>query len=104
MRTRLAEDISLEEPAAEAKLSLFHFARMFKHSVGVPPRAHLTRLRMERACALLENTDLSVAEIAFEVGYSSNQVLARVFVKHQHMNPTDYPRAVRDPVCSFAPH
>lgn len=102
MRARLAEDISLDELATEVRLSPFHFARMFKQSVGVPPRVYLTRLRVERACELLELTDLPVTEIAHEVGYSSNQVLARVFVKHQHMSPTDYRRAVRDPVRSIA--
>lgn len=98
MRARLSEDISLDDLAAEAQLSPFHFARMFKQSVGVPPRVHLTRLRVERACELLEQTDLPVTEIAFEVGYSSNQVLARVFLKHRRMSPSDYRRAVRDPV------
>ena len=102
IRARLSEDISLDELAAEARLSPFHFARMFKQSVGVPPRVYLTRLRMERACELLETTDLTVTEIAYEVGYSSNQVLARVFIKHGHMSPTDYRRAVRDPVRSIA--
>jgi AraC family transcriptional regulator len=100
MQERLSEDISLDELAAEAQLSPFHFARMFKESVGVPPRVHLTRLRLERACELLETTDLPVTEIAFEVGYSSNQVLARLFVKHRHVTPSDYRRAVRDPVLS----
>jgi AraC family transcriptional regulator len=97
MRARLSDDVSLDELAAEAQLSPFHFARMFKQSVGVPPRVHLTRLRIERACDLLEMTDLPVTEIAFEVGYSSNQVLARVFLKHRRMSPSDYRRAVRDP-------
>lgn len=101
MRTRLSEDISLDELAAEARLSPFHFARMFKQSMGVPPRIYLTRLRVERACELLEMTDLPVTEIAFEVGYSTNQVLARVFLKYRHMSPTDYRRAVRDPVRSI---
>ena len=102
LRARLSEDISLDELAAEARLSPFHFARMFKQSVGVPPRVYLTRLRVERACELLEKTDLPVTEIAYEVGYSSNQVLARVFVKYRNMSPTDYRRAVRDPVRSIA--
>src|SRR5690606_20610731 len=104
MRARLSEDISLDELAAEARLSPYHFARMFKQSVGVPPRVYLTRLRMERSCELLEMTDLPVTEIALEVGYSSNQVLARVFFKHRHMSPSDYRRAVRDPVRSNAQH
>src|SRR5690606_24704554 len=96
LQERLSEDISLDELAAEARLSPFHFARMFKQSLGVPPRVYLTRLRMEKASELLEHTDLSVTEIAQEVGYSSNQVLARVFFKHQHLSPTDYRRSVRD--------
>ena len=98
MRARLSEDITLDELAAEAQLSPFHFARMFKQGVGVPPRVYLTQLRMERACELLEKTDLPITEIALEVGYSSNQVLARVFTKHQHMSPSEYRRAMRVPV------
>lgn len=102
MRERMAEDISLDELAAEAQLSTFHFARMFKQSVGMPPRVYLTRLRMEKACELLEHTSLPITEIAYEVGYSSNQVLARVFTKHMRVSPSDYRRAVRDPTQTVA--
>lgn len=98
MQARLAEDISLDKLATEARLSPFHFARMFKESVGVPPRVHLTRLRMEKACDLLKNTSLSITEIALEVGYSSNQVLARVFLKHHQISPSEYRRVTREPV------
>ncbi|EAQ25573.1 AraC family transcriptional regulator [Roseovarius sp. 217] len=101
MHMRLSEDISLDELAAEVHLSPFHFARMFKQSLGVPPRVYLTQLRMEKTCELLEQTDLSVTEIALEVGYSSNQVLARVFLKKRHMSPSEYRRSVRAPVRSF---
>lgn len=94
---RLAEDISLVELAAEVKLSPFHFARMFKQSVGVPPRVFLTQLRVDKACELLRYSDLPVTEIAFEVGYSSSQVLARVFLKHRNTTPTDYRREHRKP-------
>lgn len=102
MHARLAEDLSLDELAVEARLSPFHFARMFKQSFGVPPRAYLTRLRLEKACELLEQTDIPITEIALEVGYSSNQVLARVFAKHRGLSPSDYRRAVRDPNRIFA--
>jgi len=98
MHARLSEDISLDELAAEARLSPFHFARMFKQSLGVPPRVYLTRLRVEKACELLEQTDLSITQIALDVGYSSNQVLARVFLKHMRLSPSDYRKAVRGPV------
>ena len=96
LRARLSEDISLNELAAEARLSPYHFARMFKQSVGVTARVYLPQLRMEKACELLEKTDLPITAIAQEVGYSSNQVLARIFTKYQRMTPTDYRRVVRD--------
>lgn len=95
MHGRLSDDLSLEDLAAEAQLSPFHFARMFKQSIGVPPRVYLTRIRMEKACELLEKTDLPVTEIAFEVGYGSSQAFARVFGKERHMSPTSYRHAVR---------
>lgn len=95
MRARLAEDVSLDELAFEARLSPFHFARMFKQSVGLPPRVYLTRLRMEKTCELLERTDLAIAEIASNVGYSSSRVLARVFLKQQGITTTAYRQAVR---------
>ena len=98
MRAQLSDDISLDDLAAEAQLSPFHFARMFKQSLGVPPRVYLTRLRVEKACELLEQTDLPITQVALEVGYSSNQVLARVFLKQMRLSPSDYRRAVRDPV------
>jgi len=103
MQARLSEDITLDELAAEAQLSPFHFSRMFKQSFGVPPRVHLTRLRVEKACELLEHTDFPVTEVALEVGYSSNQVLARIFLKHRQVTPSGYRRAVRDPLRRIAP-
>ncbi|WP_248307165.1 AraC family transcriptional regulator [Devosia sp. 1635] len=101
LRARISEDISLDELAAEVRLSRFHFARMFKQSIGVPPRVYLTIMRMEKACELLETTDEPITEIAFDVGYSSNQVFARVFQKHRHMSPSEYRRAVRDPLAQL---
>lgn len=98
LRSKIDQDISLEELASEARLSTFHFARMFKRSVGVPPRVYFTQLRMEKASELLETTDLSITEIALEVGYSSSQVFARVFLKYKRVSPSEYRKRVRDPV------
>jgi AraC family transcriptional regulator len=94
MHTRMSEDLSLDELAVEAGLSVYHFARMFKQSVGVPPRVYLTQLRMEKAIELLRSTELSISEFGQEVGYSSGQVLARIFLKHHHRSPTSYRNAV----------
>lgn len=80
-----------------ARLLPFHFARMSRHSTCVPPRVCLTRLRVQKTRELLQPPDFPVTEIAHKAGYSSNQPLARVFLKHRRKSPTDYRRAVRDP-------
>lgn len=95
MGARLSEDISLAELATEARLSPFHFSRMFKYSFGVPPRVYLTQMRIEKACKLLVLTDLPITDIALNIGYSSSQALSRVFSKYLQMSPSVYRQASR---------
>jgi AraC family transcriptional regulator len=64
MHAHLAEELPLEELAAAAYLSPFHFARLFKKLTGLPPHAYLAALRIERARMLLATTDTSMTEIA----------------------------------------
>src|SRR3954468_18033991 len=56
-----------------------HFARSFKQAFGVPPHRYLLTRRIERATALLRETDLSITEIAFRTGWSSLGTFGRTF-------------------------
>ena len=56
-----------------------HFARSFKEAFGVPPHRYLLTRRIERATALLRDTDLPVIEIAFEAGWNSLGTFGRTF-------------------------
>ena len=56
-----------------------HFARSFKAAFGVPPHRYLLTRRVERATALLRDTDLSVTEIAFDAGWESLGTFGRTF-------------------------
>ena len=56
-----------------------HFARSFRQAFGVPPHRYLLTRRIERATALLRDTDLSVTEIAFETGWESLGTFGRTF-------------------------
>lgn len=88
LQTQSSEQLSLTMLAREVGLSPFHFARAFKQSIGVPPHRYRTRLRLEKACHLLEMTNASVTDIAFAVGYETSQALARVFGREFGTTPT----------------
>jgi|SRR5580700_209391 AraC-like DNA-binding protein len=79
IEAHLGESIELAEIAAIAGLSVFHFARQFKHSAGVTPHYYLVSRRVERAKELLAGTDLSLSAIAFAAGFSDQSHLTRHF-------------------------
>ena len=56
-----------------------HFARSFRHAFGVPPHRYLLTRRIERATALLRDTDLPITEIAFQTGWESLGTFGRTF-------------------------
>jgi transcriptional regulator GlxA family with amidase domain len=60
-------------------VSQAHFARSFKEAFGVPPHRYLLTRRVERAKALLRDTDLPIIEIAFQTGWESLGTFGRTF-------------------------
>jgi AraC-like DNA-binding protein len=56
-----------------------HFARSFKEAFGVPPHRYLLTRRIERAKAMLRDTDLAVTDIAFQTGWQSLGTFGRIF-------------------------
>lgn len=73
------EDWPVERLAAVSGVSAAHFARSFKEAFGAPPHRYLLTRRLERAKALLRDTDLPIIEIAFQTGWSSLGTFGRVF-------------------------
>jgi AraC-like DNA-binding protein/PAS domain-containing protein len=77
--SHLQENITLEALAEIAQLSVHHFARAFRQTVGVPPHSYIVRRRVEHAGELLRNTDLPLSEIAVASGFADQSHLARHF-------------------------
>src|SRR5580765_4321735 len=65
--------------ARVSHVSEAHFARSFKEAFGVPPHRYLLTRRIERATALLRDTDLAITEIAFQTGWNSLGTFGRTF-------------------------
>src|ERR1700755_3220653 len=73
------EEWPVSRLAKVSGVSKAHFARSFKDAFGVPPHRYLLTRRIERAKALLRDTDLPVTEVAFQTGWSSLGTFARPF-------------------------
>lgn len=84
----LDENIGLEVLAGLAGLSVHHFARAFRRSVGAPPHGYVLRRRIERACEMLKRTDQPLSEIALAVGFSDHSHFARHFRRHVGVSPS----------------
>ncbi|MDQ2735821.1 MAG: AraC family transcriptional regulator, partial [Pseudomonadota bacterium] len=65
--------------ARVSHVSEAHFARSFKQAFGVPPHRYLLTRRIERATALLRDTELSITEVAFDTGWESLGTFGRTF-------------------------
>ena len=85
-----AEPIGVAELAAAAGLSRAHFSRAFSRTFGESPKAYLMTRRLERAAALLRNTDRSVSEICLEVGLVGLGSFTTSFKRHFGKTPTEY--------------
>ncbi|HEY3106597.1 MAG TPA: helix-turn-helix transcriptional regulator [Gaiellaceae bacterium] len=87
---RYFDPLSVDDLARAAKLSRAHFSREFRRTFGESPHAYLLTRRLERAAALLRNTDRSVADICFAVGLQSVGSFTTSFTRTYGMSPTEY--------------
>ena len=79
IEAHLAEDLSIATLAGIANRSLHHFSEAFRQSTGVPPHRFVLFRRLERAKVLLLSTDMTIIQIAFAVGFSSQSHFALKF-------------------------
>jgi len=93
--------LDVDDLAAAAGLSRAHFSREFKRAFGESPHAYLLTRRLERAAALLRNTDRSVADVCLSVGLQSIGSFTTSFTRTFGLSPTAY-RAKFPPAASSA--
>jgi AraC family transcriptional regulator len=92
----LAEDISLTTLAGLVDLSLYHFARAFRQSFGLPPHRYHMERRMDRARSLLRRSAFSVTQIGSQIGFRETSSFTRAYRKFAGMTPSKYRRSLED--------
>lgn len=84
------ESLTLNRIADIAHGSPYHLQRSFKRVKGMTPSEYVQRLRIEKACSLLESSELTVADIGLAVGFSSTPYFMTLFKMKMGITPMGY--------------
>ncbi len=95
MRAHLAQPIRLDELAALAGLSVPHYSALFHRLTGFSPIDWLIRLRVQRACQLLDTTDAVIAAVGEQAGFSDAYYFTRRFTGVMGMSPRAWRRLTK---------
>jgi AraC-like DNA-binding protein len=87
--------IELEDAAAQAGISPFHFLRLFSDVLGVTPHQYLVRSRLRHAARRLANDDSLITDIAYDVGFNDLSNFVRTFHRAAGASPQKFRKASR---------
>jgi AraC family transcriptional regulator len=87
IHTHLNRDLALAELASVINISPTYFASLFKQAMGISPHQYVIQQRVEQAKLMLSKTDLAIADIALQVGFSSQSHLTQQFKRITGMTP-----------------
>jgi AraC-like DNA-binding protein len=94
MHKNLSETFHIDDLASDAHLSRSHFAAVFRRRTGFSVLDFFTRLKMQRACFLLDTTDMPIKAIAADLGFDDPLYFSRSFRRIHDLSPLQY-RAIR---------
>ena len=90
IESNLSHELTLRELAGIVDLSLHHFARLFKRTIGVAPYRYVLERRVERAKVMLRTANASLADISLSVGFDSQSHFTSVFGRMVGATPTEF--------------
>lgn len=90
MLENLNRKLTLNQLAQKVHLSVSYFTRMFLRRTGFAPIDYFNQLKIQKSCRLLTNKELSIADVAREVGFEDQFYFSRMFRKVMKQSPSEY--------------
>ena len=98
----LAQELGVEQLAEQSNMSVRNFTRVFLKETGLTPAKFVEKLRVEVARKYLEDSDLTMEEIAIKCGLGGMMSMRRTFMRHMMVSPSDYRRSFRTSLHTIA--
>ena len=92
---QFAHEVSLDDLCKLSGLNTRTLNRRFQRAAGSAPMEYLRNIRLDQARDLLKNTNLSIAEVALQVGYGDADYFSRLFKRRYQLTPSEFRRSVR---------
>lgn len=92
MKKNIHAKFTIGQLAAEQRISVSHYARVFKQKTGMSPIHYFNQLKVQKSCQYLYFTDWSIKEICKELGFDDQYYFSRLFTKLMGMSPSGYKR------------
>ena len=89
-------DYGMAELAKVCNLSRTHFFTLFREQMHVTPNMYTNCVKMERAFDRLAESECSISDLAFDLGFSAQSHFTRFFTQHQGVTPTEFRRKIQD--------
>ena len=95
LKNNYMKDISLDDISRYCNISTYYFSKLFKQETGENYVEYLNRIRIENAKKMINESDRSIKDICFSVGFSDPNYFSRIFKKHTGVTPTEYKEGKR---------
>jgi len=96
IRSHIIEPISLQELSYIAFVSPSHLCRLFKSAMGITVSEYIHEEKLKYASKMLTESDKSISEIAYEIGYQDAKFFRKIFVRKFGMTPSEYRKHLPD--------
>ena len=90
IRENIYEQITLDDLANAAAISKFHFSRLFKEETGLTPLEYVVQTKINLAKTILSTTNRTIADIAMDLGFSSESSFINAFKKRTGISPNRF--------------
>lgn len=90
MHENIEQQLTLDQFAKLSGLSVSHLSLLFQRKTSCSPLQYLKHIRMQKACQLLDYTDMKIIQISPKVGFSDALYFTRIFKKETGMSPKEY--------------